>query len=132
MLVRVAALASVAGFLFGYDLGLIGGAMHGIKRDLGIAADAAVEAIVGAAKLGAALGTFLGGALMLRYGRRRAIALSAAFFAVGPAIMAAANGAGCVLVFMCRAVLCFAGSAAARHHRRPPQQAHKTATPDPQ
>ena len=45
---------------------------------------------MGGAKLGAFLGTFLGGALMLYYGRRVAIAVDAAFFAVGPLIMAAA------------------------------------------
>lgn len=94
MLARVAALASVAGFLFGYDLGLIGGAMHGIRAEFGLRGDAAVEAIVGAAKAGACVGTFLGGAAMLRYGRRKAIVMSAAFFAVGPAIMAAARGPG--------------------------------------
>jgi hypothetical protein len=55
MLVRVAFLASIAGFLFGYDLGLIGGAMHGIKETFQIRGDAAVEAVVGAAKLGASV-----------------------------------------------------------------------------
>lgn len=36
-------------------------------------------------------GTFLGGATMLRYGRRKAIALQALFFVAGPLIMAAAG-----------------------------------------
>lgn len=52
------------------------------------------EAIVGAAKLGAFGGTFLGGAAMLRYGRRRAIGLQAGFFVAGPLIMAVSGGAG--------------------------------------
>jgi len=43
---------------------------------------------------GAFFGTFLGGALMLRYGRRKAIAAQALFFSLGPVIMALANGPG--------------------------------------
>ena len=47
--------------------------------------------IVGAAKLGALGGTFLGGGLMLYYGRRLAIAVDSAFFIAGPLLMAAAG-----------------------------------------
>ncbi|GLC66745.1 hypothetical protein PLESTF_000469900 [Pleodorina starrii] len=43
------------------------------------------------AKLGAAAGTFLGGAAMARYGRQRALALNSAAFVAGPVIMAAAT-----------------------------------------
>ncbi len=46
------------------------------------------EIIVGAAKIGAFFGTFLGGALMLYYGRRIAITLDSLFYAIGPLIMA--------------------------------------------
>lgn len=49
------------------------------------------QAIVSAAKFGATCGTFLGGAAMLRYGRRQAIALSGAFFTAGPVCMALAT-----------------------------------------
>ena len=56
------------------------------------------EVVVGAAKLGAVLGTFLGGALMLYYGRRPAIAADSLFFIIGPAIMAGAwNVAGLII-----------------------------------
>jgi MFS family permease len=74
-----------------YDLGLIGGAILGITNAFHIN-DATKEAIVGAAKLGAFFGTFIGGVCMLRYGRRKAISLQAAFFVAGPALMAAAPG----------------------------------------
>lgn len=66
--------------------------MLGIERDLAVGSGGA-ELIVGAFKLGACLGTFLGGALMLRYGRQKAIALSSIFFTAGPLLMAAAPGA---------------------------------------
>ncbi|GIL91883.1 hypothetical protein Vretifemale_19472 [Volvox reticuliferus] len=48
--------------------------------------------IVGVAKLGAAAGTFLGGAAMARYGRQRALALNSVAFTAGPLIMAIARG----------------------------------------
>lgn len=77
-----------------YDLGLIGGALLGIRRQFNITRSIVVEAIVGAAKLGAFFGTFLGGALMLRYGRRRAIASNSVAFTLGPLIMAVSTGPG--------------------------------------
>lgn len=77
--------------LAGYDLGLIGGALLNIRDAFGIG-DWAAEAIVGAAKFGAFFGTFLGGAAMLRYGRRKTIALDSLFFIAGPLVMAASMG----------------------------------------
>ncbi len=68
--------------------------MLGISQAFGITSTLTKEAIVGAAKLGAFAGTALGGALMLRYGRRIAIAANAAFFTLGPVIMAAAGSPG--------------------------------------
>ena len=52
---------------------------------------------MGAAKLGAFGGTFLGGALMLHYGRRLAIGLDGAFFVLGPLVMAASWNSTCAL-----------------------------------
>ncbi len=49
------------------------------------------ELIVGATKVGAVFGTFLGGALMVHYGRRVAIALDSVFFMLGPLCMAASS-----------------------------------------
>jgi MFS family permease len=66
--------------------------MLGISQAFNITNISTKEAIVGAAKLGACFGTFLGGALMLRYGRRRAIAAESVFFVAGPLVMAAATG----------------------------------------
>lgn len=72
-------------------MGLIGGALLNIRDAFGIG-DWAAEAIVGAAKFGAFFGTFLGGAAMLRYGRRKTIALDSLFFIAGPLVMAASMG----------------------------------------
>lgn len=48
--------------------------------------------IVGAAKLGACFGAFLGGALMLHYGRRLAITIDSLLFMLGPIFMASSRG----------------------------------------
>lgn len=80
-----------------YDLGLIGGALLGISDEMHLS-EWQEELIVGAAKLGAFGGTFLGGALMLHYGRRLAIGLNSVFFMLGPLLMAASSGPTCVLL----------------------------------
>lgn len=68
-----------------------GGAILAIRRDFGTST-AAEEAVVAAAKAGAVAGAFFGGALMLQYGRRRALAAGSAFFLAGPLLMALAPG----------------------------------------
>lgn len=74
-----------------YDLGLISGALSPIKDELHTS-EVAIEIMVGAAKFGAIFGTFLGGALMLYYGRRLTIGLDSLFFVLGPIIMAFSAG----------------------------------------
>lgn len=69
-----------------------------ITKAFSIRSSWSTEAIVGAAKFGAVFGTFLGGALMLRYGRRNAIAASSVFFTSGPLIMAASTGPGGLII----------------------------------
>lgn len=69
----------------------MGGALLGISDEM--ATSEWVEGlIVGAAKLGACFGAFLGGALMLHYGRRIAITIDSVLFMAGPVFMASAAG----------------------------------------
>lgn len=90
-------LANRSSFIYPPSSILQGGALLHIQAEFGIG-EGVSEVIVGAAKLGAVLGTFLGGALMLYYGRRPAIAADSIFFIVGPAIMAGAwNVAGLIV-----------------------------------
>lgn len=77
-----------------YDLGLIGGALLSMREEMHFG-EGVVEVIVAAAKIGAFFGTFLGGGLMLYYGRRTTIALDSVFFMLGPIIMASASGIMC-------------------------------------
>ncbi|KAK9835166.1 hypothetical protein WJX81_002425 [Elliptochloris bilobata] len=90
MLLRVSLFAALGGFLYGYDMGLIGGALVDIRRDFNTS-EGQDELIVGATKVGAVFGTFLGGALMVHYGRRVAIALDSIFFVGGPLLMAVSH-----------------------------------------
>ena len=87
MLARIVAVSALGGFLFGYDLGLISGALELIVFDLG-ASEVEEELIVAGAKLGAFAGAFIGAALMLSHGRRPAISLSAVPYILGPVLMA--------------------------------------------
>ena len=87
MIYRIAAFACLGGFLFGYDLGLISGALLIIKKEMGLSSEEA-ELIVSGAKFGAFFGTFIGGAIMHKYGRRMAILASSVVFTIGPLMMA--------------------------------------------
>mmetsp|Transcript_5669 Transcript_5669/g.20623 ORF Transcript_5669/g.20623 Transcript_5669/m.20623 type:complete len:604 (-) Transcript_5669:267-2078(-) len=90
MLTRIAGLAALGGFLYGYDLGLIGGALHGIEREFDTSEEQE-ELIVAGTKFGAVPGAFLGAVLMLAYGRRLCIALDSIPYVVGPVLMALAT-----------------------------------------
>lgn len=68
-----------------------------ITEDLGTS-NAVNEVIVGAAKLGAVVGTILGAAVMSRFGRRIALLFDTVFFVLGPVIMVASiNAVGLVI-----------------------------------
>ena len=88
MLFLVVAFAGLGGFMFGYDLGVIAGALlyMGLR-------DADASLVVAAAKFGAVCGTFVGGALMQEFGRRPAMACTGVFFLLGPLAMASASAA---------------------------------------
>lgn len=73
-----------------YDLGLISGALLEITSEFQ-ATDSARAWIVGAAKAGACVGTFLGGAAMYKYGRTRTVGAASLFFIAGPLLMALAT-----------------------------------------
>ncbi len=85
-LIHLSLFACISAFLFGYDLGLIGGALHGIHKNLATS-DAVDEVIVGAAKLGAVLGAFVGSLTMKVCGRRVAMISDVFFFIFGPICM---------------------------------------------
>src|SRR5262245_61894946 len=89
--VLTAAIAGLGGLLFGYDTGVIAGALLFIKPefDLGSFAQGLVVAAV---PIGAVAGAAFAGPAADRYGRRVMILVSAFVFIVGSLVSAAATG----------------------------------------
>ena len=74
--------ATFGGLLFGYDTGVINGALAPLKRDLALTSFTE-GFVVSILIFGAAVGAIVGGALSDRYGRRHNILLLASVFVVG-------------------------------------------------
>jgi SP family galactose:H+ symporter-like MFS transporter len=77
-----AAISALGGMLFGYDTGVISGAILFVEQDFGLS-DFMVGAVVSAVLLGAAVGAAFGGDLADHVGRRKVIILAAVIFALG-------------------------------------------------
>lgn len=87
----LAAFSALGGFLFGYDTGVISGAMLLLKKELELSAlwqEVLISSTVAAAALSALLGGFLNGL----FGRRVCILLASFFFTVGGIVLSTAPG----------------------------------------
>ena len=93
----VAATAALAGLLFGFDTGVISGAILFIKGEFGLT-PFAEELLVSAALVGAVFGSILSGRLTDLIGRRRAILITAGIFAVGSILCALATSIAVLIV----------------------------------
>ncbi|XP_028804551.1 probable inositol transporter 2 [Neltuma alba] len=92
--------AGIGGLLFGYDTGVISGALLYIRDDFK-AVDRQTwlqEAIVSMALAGAIVGAAVGGWINDRFGRKKAILLADFLFFAGSVIMSAATGPPILLV----------------------------------
>lgn len=96
-LVGIAAVVMLAGLLFGYDQGIIAGALSGIEADFH-PGTLVVEIITSWVTLGALAGALVAGTLADELGRRRTVMLAAGLFAAGAVVEAAAPGAWVLLV----------------------------------
>ncbi|CAJ1935669.1 unnamed protein product [Sphenostylis stenocarpa] len=97
---RLAFSAGIGGLLFGYDTGVISGALLYIRDDFK-SVDRKTwlqEAIVSTAVAGAIIGAAVGGWINDRFGRRKSIVLADTLFLVGSVIMAAAPSPAILLV----------------------------------
>ncbi|CAO0797537.1 unnamed protein product [Mucor circinelloides] len=76
----------IGGFLFGYDTGVISGALQPIQSDFTMSTRQK-EWIVGATTLGAIFGGFFAGLLSDRFGRKPLVLCAAAIFIVGSLLL---------------------------------------------
>ncbi|XP_075667118.1 putative inositol transporter 2 [Castanea sativa] len=97
---RLAFSAGIGGLLFGYDTGVISGALLYIRDDFDEVDRKTYlqETIVSTAVAGAIIGAAVGGWLNDRYGRKPALLLGDILFFIGAVIMAAANGPPLLIV----------------------------------
>jgi MFS family permease len=89
MLVKITVIASFGGILFGYDLGVISGALPLMTVSFGLSSHQQ-QVIVSSLYLGAGVGAALGGSLCDAFGRRKAILITDVWFVVGAAVIVAA------------------------------------------
>ena len=96
--VFIAALfAALGGVLFGYDTGVISGALIFIKREFGLTT-AAEEIVVSGVLLGATIGAIIGGKAADFFGRRRVLLVTAAIFGIGALTSAIAPSPAILIV----------------------------------
>jgi sugar porter (SP) family MFS transporter len=85
-----ASFAALGGLLFGYDTGVISGAVIFIKKEFGLSTFPQ-ELVVSMVLAGATIGALCGGRLADRFGRRRTLIGTALIFILGAIICAAAT-----------------------------------------
>ncbi|MGW6061660.1 sugar porter family MFS transporter [Streptomyces sp. NPDC055189] len=78
----VAAVSALGGLLFGYDTGIISGALLHLRDDLDLSSREQ-EIVVSVILLGAMVGALVSGRTAVRHGRRKVVATVAVIFAVG-------------------------------------------------
>ena len=78
-----------SGGLFGYDQGVISGALHGIKARFSLS-PLIVEVVTSWVTLGALFGALAGGELADRIGRKRAVLIAGALFTLGSLVQSLA------------------------------------------
>lgn len=81
-LLLVGAVISVAGILFGYDQGVISGALRGIENSFKVSTTT-TEIITSWVTLGALVGALVAGVTADKIGRKKALLLAGGLFVVG-------------------------------------------------
>ncbi len=82
-LLGMALIAAIGGFLFGYDTGVIGGALLFMQKDLGLKTHGQQELTVAILLLGAVAGALISGWLADRISRRRTKMISGTVYVIG-------------------------------------------------
>ena len=93
LLSLISIVAAIGGFLFGYDTGVISGALLYIKKDF-LIMTWQTELIVGIASFGSIIGALSGGFLNDRFGRKAVVLLSGLLFIFSAIGLALADSIG--------------------------------------
>jgi len=95
--ILVAAITSIGGLLFGYDTGVISGAILFIREDF-LLSTTAQEVTVSAVLIGAVIGASISGILADRYGRKIMIVLASIIFGVGAIFSAVSPNVNALII----------------------------------
>ena len=88
----IVAVATIGGFMFGYDSGVINGTQEGLEGAFGVS-ELGTGVLVGALLIGCAVGAFTAGRLSDLIGRRNVMMLAAGLFVISAFGAGAANSA---------------------------------------
>lgn len=94
--IPIAIVAAVAGLLFGYDTGVISGAILFLKTDFHLSATGE-EFVVASVLVGAVLGAMAGGSLADRFGRRKMLIVAAMVFGAAAIVTAITPNMGILI-----------------------------------
>lgn len=95
--INMVSLAALGGFLFGYDTGIVSGAMVFIRDDFGLD-DIWQEVIISVTILGAWIFSMIAGSVSQSFGRRLTVLMSSVVFTVGSLVMGLAPDVWVLLV----------------------------------
>ncbi|MBS0878966.1 sugar porter family MFS transporter [Tatumella sp. JGM100] len=104
-LLTATGIAAIAGFLYGYDTGIISGALLQITHDFSLSAHAQ-ELVTSAILVGAVIGALVCGKISAAIGRRYTVMAVAAIFAIG--VLASGWSDSAITLALARIVLGFA------------------------
>ena len=93
----IVAVATIGGFMFGYDSGVINGTQKGLEAAFALG-KLGIGVNVGAILLGSAIGAFGAGRLADAIGRRRVMMLAAVLFLISALLAGAASGSALFIV----------------------------------
>ena len=86
----IVAVATIGGFLFGYDSGAVNGTQEGLREEFGLS-DAGLGFTVGSLLIGCFIGAFLAGRLADLFGRRNVMMVTAVLFTIGALVQGFAH-----------------------------------------
>jgi len=93
----IVAVATIGGFMFGYDSGVINGTQAGLESAFGLST-LGTGLNVGAILIGCAVGAFMAGRLADRIGRRKVMLIAALLFVISAIGTGAATGSAIFIV----------------------------------